>query len=611
MSISLPRAPGIISVTTLPAAPGIARSQTAAVAHSQPAHHASAGGSSSSSSGDEAGDTHSGTESSSDSASDVDSTHAHHTEGTGVRQPAHATFQAQQARLQRLRKDLEACRFMPPMELGCAYNSRASMATLDEAVEGFEVGSSSSSSSAVPGLPSHLQEAEDKMVLTVLPWLLVTHGRLDTRDITHIASRLGLRALLELGLTQSTGDCHLAHDITTGPLIMTPPCVQATWGCVVRLHRLCCCLRRLSSRHTRSDRPPPRNTGVLIDSGISGSVPYYQREEQTASSRSSHTSSSTTHRSTALPGSHASNPLNASSSSSPDPEPSSSVDNSCSSGSSMDDGISGRGPTIPKCEAKSSTEPPESDQQHEHTHFSEDRIKMLINAATALQRLEFRRHGSLHRAAPDSCAVLLHCDELDADVVACVAGWLHWYGKLPLREAIQAAEEKLFWRVEQGLLEAATKYLTDGALDRMNKVVITWTQGGLSAHVAGDIVGSWSTRVSMVRCRRADGCHGFTSPGHFFLVICGLPAGTYYYKYIVDGSWTIDSESDKVPDAGGNWNNQVHIKQRASVLTTPPTAGCSEMASDAPCLGKQNGSASSSYRLTTSSAAPSGGAYQE
>ncbi|MEW5307913.1 MAG: hypothetical protein WDW36_010281 [Sanguina aurantia] len=393
------------------------------------ADSASYSGSSSSSSGDEAGDTHSGTESSSDSASDVDSTHAHHTEGTGVRQPAHATFQAQQARLQRLRKDLEACRFMPPMELGCAYNSRASMATLDEAVEGFEVGSSSSSSSAVPGLPSHLQEAEDKMTV-----------------------------------------------------LLPPP----------------------SEFQAHTVRPPPP----------------------------------TQHRS-------------------PDPEPSSSVDNSCSSGSSMDDGISGRGPTIPKCEAKSSTEPPESDQQHEHTHFSEDRIKMLINAATALQRLEFRRHGSLHRAAPDSCAVLLHCDELDADVVACVAGWLHWYGKLPLREAIQAAEEKLFWRVEQGLLEAATKYLTDGALDRMNKVVITWTQGGLSAHVAGDIVGSWSTRVSMVRCRRADGCHGFTSPGHFFLVICGLPAGTYYYKYIVDGSWTIDSESDKLttssaaPSGGG------------------------------------------------------------
>lgn len=67
-----------------------------------------------------------------------------------------------------------------------------------------------------------------------------------------------------------------------------------------------------------------------------------------------------------------------------------------------------------------------------------------------------RRHGSLHRAPADSCAVLLHCDQLDSDVVACVAGWLHWYGKLPLKEAIQAAEEKLFWRVEQvGIRTAA------------------------------------------------------------------------------------------------------------------------------------------------------------
>lgn len=39
----------------------------------------------------------------------------------------------------------------------------------------------------------------------MLPWLLVTSTRLDTRDLTHIASYRGLSALLELGLTLSSG----------------------------------------------------------------------------------------------------------------------------------------------------------------------------------------------------------------------------------------------------------------------------------------------------------------------------------------------------------------------------------------------------------------------
>lgn len=40
----------------------------------------------------------------------------------------------------------------------------------------------------------------------------------------------------------------------------------------------------------------------------------------------------------------------------------------------------------------------------------------------------------------------------------------------------------------QGLLEAATKYLIAGAMDRMNKVVVTWDQGGLAAQVVGGLL---------------------------------------------------------------------------------------------------------------------------
>lgn len=62
------------------------------------------------------------------------------------------------------------------------------------------------------------------------------------------------------------------------------------------------------------------------------------------------------------------------------------------------------------------------------------RIKHLLNAAASLQRLAFRRGGRLHRARRAACAVLLHCDEgMEADVAVLLAGWLHWYGKLPMQ----------------------------------------------------------------------------------------------------------------------------------------------------------------------------------
>lgn len=33
------------------------------------------------------------------------------------------------------------------------------------------------------------------------------------------------------------------------------------------------------------------------------------------------------------------------------------------------------------------------------------------------------------------------------------------------------------------------------------QVVLTWRYGGLSAYVAGDVVGSWSSRVPLLRCK--------------------------------------------------------------------------------------------------------------
>lgn len=45
-----------------------------------------------------------------------------------------------------------------------------------------------------------------------------------------------------------------------------------------------------------------------------------------------------------------------------------------------------------------------------------------------------RLHGALHHAPPDTCTVLLHCEEgMDAEVACLLAGWLHWYNRMPLQ----------------------------------------------------------------------------------------------------------------------------------------------------------------------------------
>ncbi|KXZ52178.1 hypothetical protein GPECTOR_10g807 [Gonium pectorale] len=203
--------------------------------------------------------------------------------------------------------------------------------------------------------------------------------------------------------------------------------------------------------------------------------------------------------------------------------------------------------------------------------FDPARVRHLLSAAASLQRLAFRRGGRLARggARRDGCAVLLHCEEgMEADVAVLLAGWLHWFRRLPLQEAILAAETAMGTSVDQALLEAGTGALLAGARERSSRMVLTWKYGGLSAHVAGDVVASWGARVPMVRCRSPLGCKGDTHPGHFYLEVVGLRPGVYYYKYIVDGTWTVDSLAPKVLDAAGNWNNVLVVPEPPQVLTS-------------------------------------------
>ncbi len=66
--------------------------------------------------------------------------------------------------------------------------------------------------------------------------------------------------------------------------------------------------------------------------------------------------------------------------------------------------------------------------------YDPERVRHLLNAAASLHRLWFRRGGRLHRARREACAVLLRCDGgMEAEVAVLLAGWLHWFARLPLQ----------------------------------------------------------------------------------------------------------------------------------------------------------------------------------
>lgn len=48
--------------------------------------------------------------------------------------------------------------------------------------------------------------------------------------------------------------------------------------------------------------------------------------------------------------------------------------------------------------------------------------------------------------------------------------------------------------------------------------------------------------------------------GHFFLPLTGLRPGVYFYKFIVDGTWTVDPSAPKVIDTSGNYNNVLEVR---------------------------------------------------
>ncbi|KAG1671554.1 hypothetical protein FOA52_011276 [Chlamydomonas sp. UWO 241] len=328
-------------------------------------------------------------------------------------------------------------------------------------------GRSSAGSSASTNTSGPPPAPPKKTVLPFLPWLLLTNGRLDTRELTQLATARGLGALLELSLAPSQGG-HLA-------------------------------LRGAEASMQRAEL----NVSSLMDGsdGRGGADPQGSGQSPANGTQ-------------ALSGRH----------------------------------VVARSPLVGR----------------------EQEIALLIQAASCLQRLRVRRLGSsLHHSSKERCSVLLHCESgLDAKCGNLLAGWLHWYCHMPLQEAILSAELATGTVVQQSLLEGATEQLIRTSEDRLNKVTVTWKYGAQSVGVAGDIVGGWQNRVALHCCRHTSGCQGSTGKGQFILPLTGLRPGVYYYKFIVDGTWTVDPSAPKVIDVSGNYNNVLEVHARPPSITT-------------------------------------------
>ena len=105
--------------------------------------------------------------------------------------------------------------------------------------------------------------------------------------------------------------------------------------------------------------------------------------------------------------------------------------------------------------------------------------------------------------------------------------------------------------------------------ERQGRNVLTWRGfGAQSVAVAGDIVGGWENHVSLLKCNDPEGCRGETAHGHFFLTLTGLKPGVYFYKFIVDGTWTVDPSAPKVIDSAGNYNNVLNVASLPLSITS-------------------------------------------
>ena len=101
---------------------------------------------------------------------------------------------------------------------------------------------------------------------------------------------------------------------------------------------------------------------------------------------------------------------------------------------------------------------------------------------------------------------------------------------------------------------------------KLHHVTFAWRGGGDDVMVTGDPAGGWTHTLTMTKVHGADGdgasnddksSKDDTSVTH--VATCILPTGTFRFKFIVDGVWTVDPNYPIIADEAENVNNEIFV----------------------------------------------------
>ena len=104
---------------------------------------------------------------------------------------------------------------------------------------------------------------------------------------------------------------------------------------------------------------------------------------------------------------------------------------------------------------------------------------------------------------------------------------------------------------------------------KLHHVTFAWRGGGDDVMVTGDPAGGWTHTLTMTKVHSEAGGDGAsnddtsskdkddTSVTH--VATCILPTGTFRFKFIVDGVWTVDPNYPIIADEAENVNNEIFV----------------------------------------------------
>jgi hypothetical protein len=108
---------------------------------------------------------------------------------------------------------------------------------------------------------------------------------------------------------------------------------------------------------------------------------------------------------------------------------------------------------------------------------------------------------------------------------------------------------------------ASEAYLA--SLVKLHHVTFAWRGGGNDVMVTGDPAGGWTHTLTLSKpAAAAGGGEGDVEEEDDdapHSVSCILPTGTFRFKFIVDGQWTVSPNYPIVADDGDNVNNEIFV----------------------------------------------------